>query len=422
MEFTVATSRKSEFIENIIKLCKKFKINSYELVWGDRYKLYTEIPSYEDGDFDVFGYDVTLIVSDFDKFTDTGFTYLGSVKTDFGAVFTTPSRYAIENEINISDLKEEIETFPCHECGKKIARKIIHVFKEDTTGNITVYGSGCSLKKFGIDLVSALRKFQSISQSISEGGYARIGTEYMSSHLWSKLAYYNIINFGYVSRSKAYNEMLTSTDSEACDLFYILTSSNDTSIYATNMRKEMPAKLEVMDFDFDEMKKWAVKWVDSLEDNDFKFNLNTALEVMVDGYILPNLSGYLAYMTFKYWYDNKKVQEKKVEYNTDYSDLNVGDKFKKIRVEIVNEYIFEGKYGITHIYTMKDLDTNYKYKWFTSKELDADFIINISSGTIKAFEDHEKYGKAIVITRGRAIETDEKAGDKRFTQPEGIGA
>lgn len=417
MKFTVATSRKPEFIENIAALCKKFKLNSYELVWGERYKLYTEIPSYDGGDFDVFGYDVELIVDDFDKFTDTGFIYLGSFKTELGAIFITPSRYAVENKINLSDLKDDVENFPCHECNKKISRKIIHVFIEEATGAITVYGSGCSLKKFGVNLVSALRKFESLAQKISEGGYGRIADGYMGSHLWSKLAYHQIINFGYVSRSKAYDNMLISTDSSACEMYNILTSSNDNSIYAGKMRKEMPAKLEEMDFDFDAMKKWAIIWIDSLDDSDFKYNLQVAMEVMVDGYILPNLSGYLAYMTFKYWYENIKVKEVKVQYNTDYSDLKVGDKFKKIRVEIVNEHIFEGRFGTTHIYTMRDLDTNYKYKWFASKAFDADFIINISSGTIRAFEDHEKFGKAIVVTRCRAIETDEKAGDKRFNQP-----
>ena len=390
MEFQVAKSRKNEFIENISGLCKKFKIENYELIWGDEYVLYVEVPSYEGGDFDVMGYDVTLVAEDYDKFTNTGFTYIGSIKTDMGAVFTTPSRYAIEKGMDLSSLKEEIETFPCHDCGKKTARKIIHVFEEDATGNITVYGSSCAKKRFGVDLASALRKFNRLMERVGEGGYGRMAEGWMSGAFWTKIAYYYITEFGYVSGSKAYNdETVTSTNVDTHGMYDILSSSNDTSRYATEMRLTMPSTLEAMDYDFDAMKKWAVSWVDSLEEGDFKFNLNSALEVLVDGYLLPQLSGYVAYMVFKYWFENVKVQEVKFEYNTDYSGLEVGQQVKKLRVEIVNEYIFEGNYGTTYIYTMKDLDKGYKYKWFASKCFDAELIINISSGRIKDIEDHD---------------------------------
>ena len=395
MKFTVVSFNRVYFEERVAELCKKFKVE-YELEWSDKHYLYKD-----DRGFPVHGYTVDVVVPDFDVFVNTGYTFLGSIHND-GAIIIVPSRYAITNNYSLSELKDEISTFPCNECGKKIARKVIHVFKNNETGIVTVYGSGCALKKFGVDFASYLYKFTKLYKELESDdyGFGSLGYVPAIAKDWCEYAYYNVVTYGYVSRSAAYdNPGKTSTDDFTNDVYTILTTKPSTD-YERTLKEELPEKLEEVAYDHDEFVEWAENYVESLENNDFSHNLKSCFDVVKDGYVIDKLSGYLAYLVFKYWYEVKKVSESSNnEYNTDYSDLNVKDRLRDIPVEVVNEYTFEGYYGPCTIWTFRGLEDNRKYKWFTGKSIDKNAESIILTGTIKKFEDDATYGKAIVLTR-----------------------
>jgi hypothetical protein len=396
MKFSVVSFNKLYFEERVAELCKKFKVD-YELEWSDRHYLYKD-----DRNEPVYGYDVEVVIPDMDAFVDTGYTFLGSIENKVGAIMLVPSRYAVANGYSLSELKDEIKTFPCNECGRKIARTVIHVFKNNETDEISVYGSKCALTKFGVDFASYMHKFTKLYNTLEEEREKFVGIGYIPFYadMWCEYAFYNIVTYGYVSRSAAYEAMdeTISTDEFTNDVYHIMTTEALTP-YETSMKNELPAKLEETGYDHDDFLEWAENYIENLEESDFAFNLNSCFTVVKEGYVLDKLSGYLAYLVFKYWYEVKKAKDSAVEYNTDYSDLNVKDRLKDIPVTVVGEYTFNTRFGPCTIWTFRGVEDNRKYKWFTGVSFDKDADKIFLTGTIKKFEDDEKYGKAIVLTR-----------------------
>lgn len=404
MNFKVATVNVKEFESTVKDICKKFKLE-VSFSYGDKILLYVDRED-ESNPVDVFGYDVALIIPELEKMTNTGFSYLGCIKNE-EAITIHPSVRATDKEFSLSSLKAEIENFPCVECGKKITRKIIHVFENDTTGEVTVYGSGCAVKKFGFDLTKLAHKFDFINTSINEGGFDRMGGrgyEVIDAIEWSRISYYLINEYGYVSGSKAqYDETVSSTKSETWGIYQALRSKG-TSNWEREIKATMPAKLKDCGFDYEAFRAYVTNYVASLEDGDFSFNISAVANLLEDGLVSPRMSGFNAYIVFKYWYDVIRVAVEKITFNTDYTGMNDGDKIKNVKVQVLGHYSFEGRFGTTYIYTMKGVENNIKYKWFSGNivEIGKEYII--SSATIKELEDHEKYGKSVVITRARTKE------------------
>jgi len=427
MEFKVEKSYKADFEKLLASTCKKFKVEytltwSEEMVIGSRrvieeqanfFPMNSFMPNHSERRFDIIGFVATVEVPEIAKMEETGFKYLGCIKND-ELVTVHPTAYAQEKEFQLTSMKAEIETFPCAECGKKIVRKIIHVF-ESPEGEIAVYGSGCAVKKFGIDFSRVMDKFYETITIIEESygdddyfGGGSYGPNLFDGSEFSFIAFYNIYKYGYISGTKAYNEDYRSTkDSVVDDIYYIHNNKIDT-VEKKSFIKELNTFGETSKLKWDEFIAWIPSFKNTLSDDDFGFNMTAVCDMFSNNAVAPRMAGYAVYVVFRYWQDALAPKEPKIEFNTDYSHLKVGDKVKKfgpLTVEIIGLFTRESQYGTTFIYTFREVNTNIKYKWFaTNVELDDSKRHEIWSGTIKEFQDDAKYGKAVILTRCRCEE------------------
>ena len=425
MDFKIEKGYKVNFLELLKSTCKKFKVDyivsfSDEQVIGKKQTIDNR-GQYEMagmGHFmtfgsnvkttDIIGFIATVEIPELAQMEETGFLYLGCIKSD-DIITVHPSGYASTKGFQLTSLKEEIQSFPCAECGKKIARKIIHVF-ESPEGEVAVYGSGCAVKKFGINFSAVMDKFFNAISVLEDSYYG--DDEYFGSGsfgggvhyapFFALICFYNIYNRGYISGSKAWNEGGMSTkDMTLTDILMI--DSNDISaekkalVDATNKFAD-ESKLK-----WEEFVAWIPDFKKTLNDDDFGFNMTSVCDQMVEGGISDRMAGYGCYVIFRYWQDALAPKAPTIEWNEDYSGLSIGDKLKDlgpITAKVTNLFVRETQWGTTTIYTFRDINTNIKYKWFsTSGSLDEDQIQEIWSGTIKHFENDAKYGKAVVLTR-----------------------
>lgn len=425
MDFKIEKYYKDDFSALLAKTCKKFKVD-YTVSFSDEQVIGTKhiIDNRQSDDFyggfasfgnkekteDIIGYIATVEVPELNKMEETGFLYLGCIK-DEDVLSVHPTGYAEEKGFELSSLKDEISTFPCVECGRKIERKIIHVF-ESPEGDIAVYGSGCAVKKFGINFTAVMDKFFNAISVIEEsyygdddyfsGGSDRSYTHY--APFFAFICFYNIYKFGYVSGSKAWNEGGVSTkDATLEDILMI--DSVDESVEGKALRAALKVFTEETKLKWEEMVAWIPTFQATLKDDDFGFNMNQVCEMMLNNGVSDRMAGYATYVVFRYWQDALAPKEPKVEFNTDYTGIEVGSKLKDlgpITVKIIGVFTRETDWGVTNIYTLLDVNTNIKYKWFsTSVELNEEVVYEIYSGTVKSFQDDAKYGKAIILTRCR---------------------
>jgi len=440
MEFKVEKYYKENFSELLESTCKKFKVD-YTLTWSEEQIIghkeivrdygYNDafdtttfmsfgVPAQIDPDKNpIYGYIATVEVPEIEKMESPDYSYLGCVKFEEGITTVHPTTYAEEKGFSLNSLKDEIKSFPCRECGKKIYRTIIHVFEDNKTNEIAVFGSGCAKKKFGIDFQHVMDRFFKTIEVIKEGydeedGYFGGGSyyskvEYAPSFVF--MTFFNIYKRGYVSGKVAWEQGGASTKDMVWNALYMLMSSDrQNEKDRRNLREEMDDfkeehghKLEWEDF-----KTWMIEEFRATldESTDFGHNMLQIVDQIATYNEFANrMAGYVCYIVFRYYQDKLIPKAPKEEWNTDYSNFKVGDKVKDfgpIRVRIVGLYSFETQFGMKYIYTMRDLDNGYKFKWFATVPLNEEFDHEIYSGTIKDLEDHEKYGKAIVLTRCRA--------------------
>lgn len=396
---TITSYYLSTFLEELKSACKKMRV-SYGVAVGEK-RVVGQVNMTDHWDTssfsnfkDVYGYDVEIEIPEIDKMTNTGYEYLGCIKDD-GLISVHPNNNA---DFDLSSM-EEIKTFPCDRCGKKVKRNIIHVFRKD--GDVTVYGSGCAKTKFGIDLNVIIDKFSRIMEQfgiseIDDDGYygGGRGWNVIDADAWCTIAYHEITDNGYVSGTKVMNEGgLSTKDCVDSDYTELMDGENRMRVYYDSIT-------ETKEFNLAHMLGWATVYVNELEEGDFKFNMKGALEVLLEGYVHPRMGGYVAFLVFKYWFDTVKASEKKeeVEWNTDYSNMEVKERLRDIKAVCINEYTFETQWGATTIYTFRGVEDNIKYKWFASKQIDTEGEFMLT-GTVKAFEDDAKYGKAVILTR-----------------------
>lgn len=396
----IASYYLSEFKSELDNACKKMKVD-YELNIGNKHVIgRVDMNAGDTNPFsnkrDIYGYDVEIIIPEIDKMTETGYTYLGCIKDD-GLVSVHPND---NTDFDLSSM-DQIKTFPCNRCGKKTTRNIIHVFRKDDTQAITVYGSSCAKTKFGIDVNILIAKFTKIKEHFGFSEFdendffgSERGWTLITADIFCTLAYHEVVEHGYISASKVFNEGYgTCTTDLVVSDYFELVNGNKTVIKGFNYN------LKNIDFDYDNFLIWVADYIYNLEDGDFKFNIKGAFEFVVDGYVHPRTKGFVTYMVFKFWFDTVKASEnKEVEYNTDYSDMEIKERLRDIKMVVINEHSFEGTYGVTTIYTFRGVDNNIKYKWFASKQIDTVGEL-IVTGTVKSFEDDVKYGKAVILTR-----------------------
>jgi len=402
IELTIPTYSKEALEEKVAEVSKKFKV-TYEIEYSEKKEVgKTSIMapvgnSFQKMPVPVYGYDVVITFDAFEKFINTGFSYLGCIKDD--GVVTVHSN----GEYDLSTLEEEIKTFPCHECGRKIVRNIIHAFREDATGNVKVFGSTCAKKRFGVNINALLAKFENIKSGIQGqfdddimsdpfgGGGSRY--VYTKSETFIRLCYNEIFTYGYVSKSKA---ALDENKISTAD--FIL--SQCVRLLTKETYDQFIAECDRIEFNYDDFLAKAETIVADM-DGEFGYNMKSVFEHIKEGVIIPRIAGFVAYLVFLYAQAKKVEMRDKTEWNTDYSDLAAGDKIKKLRVKIIDKHSFESYYGTTCIYTMRGMDDNIKYKWFTGKNYDIGTDLLVTSCAIKELQDDPKYGKAVVITRCR---------------------
>jgi hypothetical protein len=401
MKIQVAKINKRDFEAKVVEFSRKFKIEvGYE--FGEEKILYNTRDD-QGRKFEVWGWDVEIFADD-DKLAaieNTGWNYLGSFQDENGAILIVPSRYATYNEYNLSEISDEVAGFPCHECNRKIRRTIIHIFEKD--GQVKPFGSGCAQKKFGVNFLSLISRYGNFMDRMDElsgddyGCFGKVKEGYYSAKDWFEVGYYLINKFGYVSASKAsYTEDVSTTDTIADYYRILFLIGKPMHEYQEKIQNTVPAEMEAIDMDYDAFIEFAETFINDECSGDFAFNLKSAMDVMKEGFVIPKLAGYLTYVVFKFWKSNNT---KPVEnFNEDYSDLKEGQKLKKLITKIIDKHVFEGYYGPTSIYTMKGVDGR-KYKWFTNKEFNTGTELIISSCSIKKLEDHETFGKAVLVTR-----------------------
>jgi len=399
IEQTVHSLNLHKFESTVKDICKKFKIE-YTIKCSEIYIVKTK---------DAFGnvvedffYDATVNIPEFDKMTNTGFTYLGCIKKD-EVISVHPSETASDKGFALTSLTEEIKTFPCAECGKVATRKIIHVFQNDSTGKIDVYGSSCAIKKFGVDFSRLITKFSFLSEQLMgfdevESG---IGGYQVPERaiFFSTIAWNMISKYGYTSKAKSTDSKMATSESIWMD---ISSYYNDKS---GKIRIVMDEEIKSTTYDHDAMLEFMESYLDTMEDNsDMKFNMENVFNVIKEGYVVSRMSGYVAYMVFLYWKSINELKESvATPYNENYDGINAGDKLKNVTVSLEGHFSFDGSFGLTHIYTFRDVTKGFKYKWISTNEIPEEKEFNISSCSIKALENHPKYGKSIMITRARGL-------------------
>ena len=394
---TIPSYRIVDFKAELKSSCKKMHVE-YELIVGEKYIIFEYFEPNPPVDtfnrkISVWGYDVEIIIPEIEKMTETGYEYLGCIKDD-GIVSVHPNE---NTDFDLSSM-EQIKSFPCDRCGKKVNRNVIHVFRKG--GNVTVYGSTCAKTKFGIDVSALSEKFSTLVLSFGKDSgwedYDHSGkySSYIQSDMFASMSYYEIASHGFTSASKVYRDGYGTSTND-----YVVSEYNEVITGDNTAIKEFKYNIENIEFDYAKFMVWADKYANTLNDGDFKFNIGNALELMQEGYVHPRTTGIVVYLVFKFWDAvTNSADSTNVKWNTDYSEFECKKRYRDIKMVVINECIFEGNYGVTHIYTFRGVDDNRKYKWFSTKEISTDGELLVT-GTVKDFEDHPVYGKVIIITR-----------------------
>ena len=310
MEFKIEKYAKKDFVELLAKTCNKFKVDytvefSEEIVIGTRQVIDNRREDFYGGftlgsktkTYDIMGFVATVEVPELNRMEETGFLYLGCVKDD-EVVSVHPTGYATDKGFQLTSLKEEIESFPCAECGKKIARKIIHVF-ESPEGEIAVYGSGCSVKKFGINFTSVMDKFFN-AISVLESAYdgdddyfsGGSGASYLLGSSFALFAFHNIYKYGYVSGSKAWSEGGCSTKAATLDDMTMIENDKDTSQERKDLIKNIKDFTDTTKLHWEEFVAWIPSFQETLNDDDFGFNMNQVCEMFKSNGVSYRMAGY----------------------------------------------------------------------------------------------------------------------------------
>jgi hypothetical protein len=360
---------KEKFDTILSKIVKRYKV-SYSLEWKETY---TE--RFNGFDISIHPVEITLSAS---QYKIDGYTYLGCILDEDKVGLLTIHGNEKTTSLDIPEFVKSFKNIPCHKCNRKHVRKIGHLFLEEATNEIKVFGSGCAKKFFGIDFSKLLTLAERIDEGIERYNddyleYAK--DNYFEFDFVSKVIYDEIKTYGYKSSSND-----NSTKDSVLDTLALI-SLND-------FPKEKLSEIKAIDKDFSILK---TKEYDL--NGEFGFNIKTIQEKIKHNYITVKSLGFLVWMIFDEFF---KTNNSKVEFV--HGKWNKGDKLHNEKVKFDSVYTFNGSYGLTFIYTfVKD---NVKFKWFTTKDLilEKNEELTITSGTVKDLED-SKWGKNVIITR-----------------------
>lgn len=389
---------KAGFIEKMAELTRRYKV-TYDIVWADSYTQEVEI---DDMKFNVRYFPVTVTFS-FEEFRIEGYQYLGSIKDGDMIGLITLHGNDLTKDMNLSEFVSSFKAIPCNACNRKHVRKIGHLFLEEESGDVQVFGSGCAKKYFGINFDRVLSFFQNLQLRYDEwaGEYdQRFIRNLINTNKAVQVIYWAIEQYGYISKTKADMDTIQSTADIASELHC-----------DRDWRRKMDDKLDILTKDVDIESAFTVCHTKDVNNkSDFEHNVEVIQEKMAEGLLTYKDFGWVSWVVYNQFF--KPAPVAKVEYTLP-EGLFADDKIGGIPAKLTNVTWFDGRFGRTYINTF--VQGNVRYKWFSTinvaTKLNLDFEdvrengvkVTIKSATIKGFEDDVQYGKSVMITRAKVV-------------------
>jgi hypothetical protein len=379
------------FINKLKALAKRFKVG-YLMAWGIPYSREVEISKWNDP-ITVWFFPVDVTFS-FDSFKIEGYKYLGCIKdSDMLGFITIHGKDATEG-MNLSEWVKSFDTIPCHACNRKHSRKIGHLFQEDNTGEIKVFGSSCAKKYFGINFDRILSFFETLNTRYDEWDKEFFGA-FVSNHLDTltvlKDIYYIIDLNGYISKSRSEEQYAVDSTAEVSKVY-----SSDSA-----WKKSTKEKREELTKNIDFSVLWNTFYVkDAFNVTEFEHNIGVIQDKMSKGLLTTKDYGWISYMVWNQFF--KPAPAEKVDFIIP-EGLEAGMKVLDETVTFTGFTYFDGTWGRTYINTFINGDV--RYKWFSSINTADKYGVEngdrlfIKKATIKKIEDDPKFGKSVIITR-----------------------
>ena len=309
------------------------------------------------------------------------------------------------------------DQFRCDHCKTNRDRKMVFLFRHETTGADLMIATQCSEGYFGKDVYFALsgmlststesmdKDFDDICCSINRNMDIRDRIDY------ARLAYgYIISQNNYVSKQKADGYGKRSTDHEIDDMtkhleMWMFRNERDL-LEARGKQIDDQVKYKLIadsrGYQYNDIKEyWEAKMNETPEDN---FVRNVAIN-----FSLMNVKyGMITYAVFVYLKEVVGImkEEKKSELPSNHMG-NVGDRLKNLEVIVTRVSYHETAYGTSSFVGMIDKDGN-KYIWFASGKIhfDQDEAITMDA-TVKKHDEY-KGTKQTVLTRCKVKEVKAK--------------
>lgn len=384
---------KHGFEAKMTELTRRFKVE-FSVVWGTSYEESVEIARDE---FINVWYHPCDVTFSFEEFKIDGYTYLGAIKDNDMIGLITIHGNELTEGLNLSDWVKSFDGIPCHACNRRHVRKIGHLFRQEASGDLQVFGSGCAKKYFGINFDRVLSFFETLQTRYddwAEGEFRTYVAYRVDSNVAIKDAYYLISKYGYTSKSRAECE----SDSTA----WAMTQFGDKE------RTKVAKEYDIITLKVDPSVIWETSYTKDPENkSDFEHNIEVMQEKLKFHLCGEKDFGMVAYMVWAEWFKPAPVE--KAEYTL--PEVEVGDKIKKVVVTFSNLTYFDGYYGRTYINELIDKTNNVRYKWFSSVSVSHKFEgiefgteLFLKIGTVKKVEDDPKWGKSVILSRASLYE------------------
>jgi hypothetical protein len=289
----------------------------------------------------------------------------------------------------------------CEHCNISRYRNHSYLVKNESTGEYKQVGSSCIKDFLGgwgnpLVILQSLELLQNAIllcenfEDVSDDDFSRGGSrgyDYFSTLEIVTYAILFINRYGYKKSS--------CDNSTANTIRNILNRSSNEKFDKNDFEKSKQKAEECLDWIRDNFQN-----TNSL--NDFEYDMYT---VAKQEYITSKLIGYLAYLPIMKQKNDVKEEERKAQSVVSNFVGTVGEKVK-LNLTFYNSFTFEGNYGTTFVYKMKDSDGNI-FAWFTGNVIDKDFPFTAQiTGRIKA-HDTFKDVKQTILTRCK-VEFSEK--------------
>lgn len=393
--------QKEAFKDKLAELVRRYKVQT-SVEWGEPYQDDVIIKEFDQEiNLKIWFFPCEVTFS-FAEFKIEGYTYLGCIKDSDRMGFITIHGNDLTEGLDISSFVNSFKEIPCHACNRKHSRKIGHLFQNDETKEVQVFGSACAKKYFGINFDRVLGFYETFQTRFDEWESSFRGSFFQSwidAETLIKDAYWMIDTYGYVSASKAEESSygpnpILSTKDELKGFYAEHTSERKKT-------RDLESYQKIKDMDVSIL--WEKDYSEGVDElTNLQHNIKVLQEKLRYSMISMKDFGMIAFMVWNEWFKPAPVEKK--EYIIP-EGFDVGCKIEKEVVSLVSVHSFEGFYGTTYINVFENENGDVRYKWFSSvdarNKLGDDLPVKgfINKATIKKIEDDSKYGKSIILTR-----------------------